>query len=155
MTFDIVADDFILGRAAGSLFDAAAPEPFHLAILNPPYFKLRKDSPHARTMAHIVHGQPNIYALFMAHAADLLRDEGELVAITPRSYFSGLYFKKFRKWFFDRMTIRHIHTFAARDDVFRDDTVLQENVILKARKNVPDADVMMTSSVGGTAETLP
>ncbi|MGL5097261.1 MAG: Eco57I restriction-modification methylase domain-containing protein, partial [Planctomycetia bacterium] len=53
MTFDVVADDFILGRASGGLFDAAAPEPFHLAILNPPYFKLRKNSPHALTMAHV------------------------------------------------------------------------------------------------------
>lgn len=148
MTFDIVADDFILGRASGGLFDTAAPEPFHLAILNPPYFKLRKDSPHALTMAHVVHGQPNIYAFFMAHAADLLHDGGELVAITPRSYFNGPYFKKFRKWFFDRMTVRHIHTFDARDDVFRNDAVLQENVILKAKKNAPEADVLMTSSSG-------
>ena len=148
MTFTIVDDDFILSRVPGGLFGAVAPEPFHLAILNPPYFKLRKDSPHALTMAHLVHGQPNIYALFMARAADLLCEGGELVAITPRSYFNGPYFKKFRRWFFDRMAVRHVHTFGARDDVFRGDAVLQESVILKAKKGAHQADVSMTSSLG-------
>lgn len=46
------------------------------------------------------------------------------------------------------MTVRHIHTFDARDDVFRDDAVLQENVILMAKKHVPEADVVVTSSTG-------
>jgi len=46
------------------------------------------------------------------------------------------------------MTVRHVHTFDARNDVFRDDAVLQENVILKAKKHVPEADVVVTSSTG-------
>jgi len=66
-----------------SLFGAAPSSLFDLAIMNPPYFKVRKDSESARAMAHVVHGQPNIYAFFMAVAVDLLRDGGELVAITP------------------------------------------------------------------------
>ena len=35
MTYVVVTDDFILGRASGGLFDEP-PEPFHIAILNPP-----------------------------------------------------------------------------------------------------------------------
>ncbi len=106
MSFIIRVEDFILTNRVHSLFDAAPEHCFDLAILNPPYFKLRKESEHARVMAHVVHGQPNIYALFMAVVAELLRDGGEMVAITPRSYFNGPYFKRFRKWFFDRMTAR-------------------------------------------------
>jgi adenine-specific DNA-methyltransferase len=89
MEFTIRTEDFVLEHVQPSLFGAASSARFHLAIMNPPYFKLRKDSEHARLMEHVVHGQPNIYALFMAVAADLLLDGGELVAITPRSYFNG------------------------------------------------------------------
>ena len=45
----------------------------------------------------VVHGQPNIYALFMAISAELLSESGRLVYIVPRSFASGPYFKKFRE----------------------------------------------------------
>ncbi len=102
-------DDFILANTRRTLFNDGPEASFNLTILNPPYFKLRKESPQAQKMEHVVHGQPNIYALFMAVAADLLLPGGEMVAITPRSYFNGPYFKRFRKWFFDRMVTRQIH----------------------------------------------
>jgi adenine-specific DNA-methyltransferase len=148
MTFTIRVEDFILGYAEPSLFEAASGNTYDLAILNPPYFKLRKESRHARAMKHVVHGQPNIYALFMAVVADLLRDGGEMVAITPRSYFNGAYFKRFRKWFFDRMTARQIHLFDSRTDAFQEEEVLQENVILLAEHAGAPKDVLITSSAG-------
>lgn len=148
MSFVIRVDDFVLGNAKRSLFDTPPKTGFHLAILNPPYFKVRKESAHALAMAHVVHGQPNVYAFFMAVAADLLLPGGELVAITPRSYFNGPYFKRFRKWFFDRMTARKIHIFQSRTDTFREDDVLQENVILLAEKGGKLKDVVLTASVG-------
>ncbi|MCY2967659.1 MAG: Eco57I restriction-modification methylase domain-containing protein, partial [Planctomycetota bacterium] len=117
-------------------------------IMNPPYFKLRKDSRHAQVMKHVIHGQPNIYALFMAAAVELLAPHGEMVAITPRGYFSGPYFKRFRKWFFDRMTARRIHLFESRTDTFREDAVLQENVILHAERSGEKSHVALTSTMG-------
>lgn len=148
MEFVVRADDFVLANSRSTLFHDGPEESFHLAILNPPYFKLRKDSPHAQAMDHVVHGQPNIYALFMAVAADLLTPRGEMVAITPRSYFNGPYFKRFRKWFFDRMTTRQIHVFESRTEAFKDDAVLQENVILHAEKGGEPRDVALTHSLG-------
>jgi adenine-specific DNA-methyltransferase len=154
MDFAIKTDDFVLEHAEPSLFGPAPSELFHMAIMNPPYFKLRKDSEIARAMSHVVYGQPNIYALFLAVAADLLADAGELVAITPRSYFNGPYFKRFRKWFFDRMTARQIHIFESRTAAFREDDVLQENVILLAEKRGAPADVMLTSSRDRTFKSV-
>ncbi|MCG3129570.1 MAG: hypothetical protein FLDDKLPJ_00304 [Phycisphaerae bacterium] len=62
-------EDFVLRRPAASLY---APEPrtayADVVLMNPPYAKLAKDSPQARAFAEIVHGQPNVYALFMAAA---------------------------------------------------------------------------------------
>ena len=148
LDFTICVADFILANARATLFSDGARATFHFAILNPPYHKVRKESPQAQAMEHVVHGQPNVYAFFMAIAADLLAPEGEMVAITPRSYFNGPYFKKFRKWFFDRMTPRQIHVFESRSNAFREDDVLQENVILLAQKGANPQDVVLTTSFG-------
>ena len=148
MEFTIRSEDFVLEHAQPSLFGPPSGPLFDLVIMNPPYYKVPKDAAGARAMIHVVHGQPNMYALFMAVAVDLLREGGELVAITPRSYFNGPYFKRFRKWFFDRMTARQIHVFESRSDVFHEDEVLQENVILLAEKGGQPKDVALTSSAG-------
>jgi adenine-specific DNA-methyltransferase len=148
MNFVVATDDFILANTESTLFKDGPDPSFHLAIVNPPYFKLRKESQQAHAMRHVVHGQPNIYALFMAVTADLLLPEGEMVAITPRSYFNGPYFKRFRNWFFSRMVARHIHVFESRDKAFKDDAVLQENVILHAEKSGRMNNVLLTNSIG-------
>jgi adenine-specific DNA-methyltransferase len=148
LEFTVKTGDFVLEHTEPSLFGAGTTSSFDLVIMNPPYFKVRKDAESARVMAHVVHGQPNIYAFFMAIAADLLRDGGEMVAITPRSYFNGPYFRRFRKWFFDRMTARHIHVFESRTDAFQEGEVLQENVILLAEKGGKPGDVVLTTSPG-------
>ena len=77
--------DFIVASSHGleerKLFDEReSAETFDGVIMNPPYFKVRKDSEHAKLMRSIVHGQPNIYAFFMALGASLLKDHGEIVA---------------------------------------------------------------------------
>src|SRR5579883_309938 len=149
MAFRIQIGDFVLEHAQPPPLFAKSPAAlFDLVIMNPPYFKVRKDSKIAQAMGQIVYGQPNIYAFFMAIAADLLRDGGEMVAITPRSYFNGPYFKRFRKWFFDRMAIRRIHIFESRTQAFQEDEVLQENVILMAEKATDLQQVVLSSSTG-------
>lgn len=152
MKYVIRREDFILANTKRSLFDQGPEPAFQLAILNPPYFKLRKESAQARAMEHVVHGQPNIYALFMAMAADLLVPGGEMVVITPRSYFNGPYFKRFRKWFFDRMVARQIHIFESRSAAFSEDAVLQENVILKAERGGRQRSVVLSTSDGRELE---
>ena len=89
---------------------------------------------HAKLMEKIVHGQPNIYAFFMALAARLLKPDGEIVAITPRSFCNGLYFREFRRWFLERVALDHIHIFESRTETFKHSSVLQENIITRARK---------------------
>lgn len=103
---------------------------FDLVISNPPYFKIGKDDPRAVAASSVVHGQPNIYALFMAVSAALVRPNGDLVFITPRSFASGHYFRRFRSVFFALIRPAAVHVFESRRDAFSRDDVLQENVIL-------------------------
>ncbi len=139
LSYTIHEEDFI---AAASpyldqqlLFDEPnIRDDFDAVIMNPPYFKVRKDSAAAKLMAKVVHGQPNAYAFFLTLAARLLKENGELVAITPRSFCNGLYFRGFRKWFFRRMALDHIHLFESRTDVFKEASVLQESVITKSHR---------------------
>jgi len=103
-------------------------------ISNPPYYKLNVDSPQSIVMRGLISGQPNIYAFFMALSASMLKPEGEMVFITPRSFCSGLYYKKFRKWLLNNVQIINIHIFESRKEIFDQDEVLQENIIIKAKK---------------------
>lgn len=128
--------DFVLARAdalsaPGSIFP---PRPgageFDVVISNPPYFKIGKTDPRAVAAAPVVYGQPNIYALFMAVCAALLRERGCLAFIVPRSFASGYYFRRFRSVFFGTIRPIGVHVFESRRDVFGRDSVLQENIVL-------------------------
>jgi adenine-specific DNA-methyltransferase len=155
LSYAIHGEDFILAAGRGldgeQLFDDSGfCVEFDGVIMNPPYFKLRKDSIHARLMARIVHGQPNIYAFFMALAARLLKRNGEMVAITPRSFCNGLYFRGFRHWYFDRVSLDHLHLFESRSETFKHSNVLQESIITKVhRLGAPSPAITVTTSFGG------
>lgn len=134
-TFTVHRKDFVLENASclrAELFGVR--ERYDIAISNPPYFKLNKQDPRARAAAEIVHGQPNIYALFMAIMAALLKENGTMVTITPRSFAAGDYFRRFRQALFSMVIPEAVHLFGSRRDAFRTDEVLQENVILCARR---------------------
>jgi len=144
-------EDFVLRRPVASLYaPSARTEYADVVIMNPPYAKLAKDSPQARAFAEIVHGQPNVYALFMAAAVELLRPGGELIAITPRSYCNGLYFREFRRWLLARMSLRHVHLFESRRATFKESEVLQESIITVATKQKQQAAEVLVSVSHGT-----
>lgn len=126
----ILAQDQILGTTR-QLFHSRGTKPFDVVIANPPYFKIPKCDPRAQGATAVVRGQPNIYAIFMAAGAALLRDGGELIFITPRSFASGPYFRLFRERFFANVRPLAVHVFGSRRDAFGRDEVLQENVITK------------------------
>ena len=126
---------------------------FDIAISNPPYFKISKSDPRAVLASTVVYGQPNIYALFMAVSAALVRPGGDFISITPRSFTSGLYFRQFRRIFFNLVQPTLVHAFGSRREAFERDDVLQENVILrgtrlKALSDDGQAPLVISSSRG-------
>lgn len=129
-TFEIFHEDFLLHNA-GSWSGLEEPPKYDVIISNPPFFKMRKNDKAALLMSEVVYGQPNIYSLFMSMAAMMLRKGGSYVFITPRSYASGLYFKRMRQWLFSALQLKSVHVFNSRDQIFSD-SILQELVITSA-----------------------
>ncbi len=118
-------------------------------MINPPYFKYSvADSPYAKVAADLFHGDPNIYASFMAVVMACVKDGGQMVTITPRSFSSGLYFKGFRSYLLTESVLDLIHIFKHRDKVFKDDdsAVLQENIICRFIKGKDRKAVTVRSS---------
>lgn len=119
-----------------------------LVIANPPYFKLGKSDPRARAHAYAVHGQPNIYGLFMAACAGLVRPGGVWCFITPRSWTGGDYFAAVRRHVFARLQLRALHAFDSRTEHFGDDEVLQEALIVWAQSAATSGHVEISTSAG-------
>jgi adenine-specific DNA-methyltransferase len=115
-------------------------------IMNPPYRKIHRDSNWRAALQRIGIETSNLYTAFLALAAELLAPGGELVAIVPRSFCNGVYFTPFRDLFLREMAIKHLHVFEARDRVFAEGSVLQENIILHATKSNAREPVLITSS---------
>jgi adenine-specific DNA-methyltransferase len=108
---------------------------YDLVIMNPPYKKIHSDSIYRHSLRDLNIETVNTYSAFMALAIKQLSDNGILTAIVPRSFCNGLYFLPFRKFLLDNTAILHIHSFETRDNAFRDENVLQENIIIVLKKN--------------------
>ena len=204
--------NFVLDAAAWAddrnLLDPERRPRFHVAIMNPPYRKLRTDSAERARLSAAGIETSNLYSAFVwlalnspwwnpashrerrgarltrreegaywAYATDeqrrqagciaarmqrglspravkLLAAGGELVAITPRSFMNGPYFRPFRQALSRELAFRRIHVYDARDAAFADDGVLQENVIFHGIRGAgPDA-IRITTSFGPTDDGL-
>jgi adenine-specific DNA-methyltransferase len=147
----VIMGDFLEAAADmlhRGLFPAREAERFDLAILNPPYHKIHSQSKARKTLRQIGVETSNIYTGFLAAAVKLLKPGGEMIAITPRSFCNGSYFRAFRQWFLDELTLRSIHSFHSREQAFRDDDVLQETVIFSAVKGGPRGQIVVSSRTG-------
>lgn len=145
----VFAGDFIEEATTllrGDLFAERIQPRFNRAILNPPYHKINSNSKTRLLLRSVGIETSNLYTAFIALAIRLLEDNGELVAITPRSFCNGPYFKPFRELLLGSMTLKHIHIFHSRNKAFKDNQVLQENVIFHAVKAKTTGRVLISSS---------
>ena len=151
-TWDIRCEDFISG-AAKIIAEHALPagpyrEPFHVAVLNPPYRKLNSNSPERARLDSLGMGTSNLYSAFVWLALELLQDGGEMVAITPRSFTNGTHFRRFREALTKHLTFRRFHIYDARNIAFSNEGVLQENVVFHGVRGKAAGPVRMTTSHG-------
>ena len=102
----IEVEDFIEGGAkqlASDLFQCPpVKESFTHVIMNPPYKKIHSNSLHRKWLQAVGVEISNLYAGFLTIAIEMLRPGGELVAIVPRSFCNGPYFKPFADFYSNR-----------------------------------------------------
>ena len=157
-TSDVRFGDFICQAAAlvggNALFGYGGNRPFDVAILNPPYRKLNGDSPERACLDGLGMGTSNLYSAFVWLAMELLQEGGELVAITPRSFMNGTYFRAFREALIQHIAFRQVHVYNARDAAFSADGVLQENVVFHGVRGGDRGQVRVTTSYGPSDEGL-
>ena len=135
--------DFLLGTLA-----CDAQPVLDAVIANPPYFKLARNDPRALAHEAAVHGQPNIYGLFMTACAAILRPGGAYCFITPRSWTNGAYFRAARRILRTTLAIDALHLFDSRQAHFEADEILQEALITWGTANGRQGDVRVSTSHG-------
>ncbi len=136
--------DFIAGVTRAMW--AQEQQQFDCIILNPPYKKINTDSLHRKLLRSLGIETVNLYSAFVALCVKSLKPGGELVAIIPRSFCNGPYYKPFRELLFRETALLQIHLFASRTKPFGEDEILQENIILHLRKSEPQGRVLISTS---------
>lgn len=140
---EIIKRDFI-SEAVRRILRGEAP--YSHVILNPPYKKIAAGSVHRKLLRKVGIETTNLYAAFVALSIALTKQGGEVVAIIPRSFCNGPYFRPFREWLFNNASLVQIHVFESRNKAFRDDHVLQENVIIHLVRGIQQSAVKVSSS---------
>ena len=155
----VVDADFIeaaVGHLSGDLFAGSMFPvlPTH-AILNPPYRKIASSSKDRKLLGRLGIETSNLYSAFVWLSIKLLKPEGELVAITPRSFCNGPYFRPFRTAISESTSIRRVHVFRERGKLFNRDGVLQENIVyhLEKRNSSRRKVVISEGCLGTPSET--
>jgi len=116
------------------------------AILNPPYKKISSDSEHRSLLRTVGIETGNLYSAFVALALKNMKKGGQVVAIIPRSFCNGPYFKPFRQYILENAAITHLHLFKSRTDAFKNDNVLQENIIIRLEREAKQSEVNISTS---------
>lgn len=140
----IHASDFIEDAAFSIQFDCN--NRYSHAILNPPYKKICANSKHRKLLRMVGIETVNLYTAFVALTVLLMKKGGEVVAIIPRSFCNGSYYRPFRNLILQTCSIRQLHLFESRNQAFQDDGILQENVIIHLVKGEPQGSVIVSTS---------
>ena len=144
LEFTVYNEDFLEKTSFEYTF--GKNEVFTHIIMNPPYKKILSKSAERGYIRCFNLETVNLYSAFVGAAIAQLEKGGYLVAIIPRSFCNGLYYKPFREFIFKNCCIKQIHLFDSRKDAFRDEDVLQENIIIMLQKGVKQESVKVTYS---------
>ena len=146
----IIVGDYIEQATAEGLQDRG----YTHAILNPPYKKINSQSVHRLALRTVGIETVNLYSAFVALAVGEAALGGQIVAIIPRSFCNGPYYRPFRDFILERAAIRHMHLFESRNKAFRDDEVLQENIIFRLERGGQQGPVTVSTSTDDSFSDL-
>ncbi|RFA32725.1 SAM-dependent methyltransferase [Alkalilimnicola ehrlichii] len=145
---NIRQEDFIhiaVESLTGDLFSPPIG-PYTHAILNPPYKKINSQSAHRTALRRVGIEAVNLYSAFVALAVAHAAPGAQIVAIIPRSFCNGPYYRPFRNFILDHAALCHMHLFESRSKAFKDDDVLQENIIIRLECGGRQGSVTVSTS---------
>lgn len=147
----IIGGDFIEHAVKDGILGKAN---YTHAILNPPYKKINSDSRYRLALREVGIETVNLYSAFVALALNMLAPGGQLVAIVPRSFCNGPYYRPFRRFILDRAAIKRMHLFESRSKAFKADEVLQENIIIVLERGGLQGAVTISNSTDDSFSDL-
>ncbi|WP_209940318.1 Eco57I restriction-modification methylase domain-containing protein [Ruegeria sp. HKCCE4148] len=139
---EIIRDDYILRSAEPHAGDQVS---HNVALLNPPYGKIRSNSKWRLALRQCGIETVNLYSAFVALANQQIEAGGQIVAITPRSFCNGTYYEPFRKQILDDCALEKLHVYESRRSTFKDDDVLQENMIFHLTRGGDQGDIALST----------
>jgi len=101
-TVKLIQGDFIKYDPNGKLYD--------LIIGNPPYLVIEKSAVPESYSEYIV-GRPNLFGLFLLHSISMLKQNGILAFIIPKSFLNAAYYANIRHYLKSSGTILEIIDF--------------------------------------------
>lgn len=149
-TCNVITEDYIERASTNKRINSG----FTHAILNPPYKKINSASAHRLALRRVGIETVNLYSAFVALAVTQLAPGGQIVAITPRSFCNGPYYRSFRNFILKHTALKKIHLFEARNKAFKDDEVLQENVIIYLERGGQQGKVTVSTSTDDSFSDL-
>lgn len=152
LAYEMLGGDFI--EEAVNSIQFGHSKGYSHAILNPPYKKITSDSRHRLLLRQAGIETVNLYSAFVALTLEMMAPGGQVVAIIPRSFCNGPYYRPFRNFLLERAAIRQVHLFKSRDQAFKDDNVLQENIILLLERGGQQGEVKITTSTDDSFHDL-
>lgn len=122
--------DFLSDAAITTTSVATPPD---LIIGNPPYFVMKK---HAVPKAYYPYfdGRPNIFALFIIRAAEMLQEGGILCFVLPSSFMNSSYYDKTRKYLVAHFTILHVVRCETLSESVKYIDTAQDTIVLIVQK---------------------
>lgn len=81
---------------------------YDLVIGNPPYYEFKPTVELKRRYRDVIHGRPNIFAMFVKLGLDILKPDGHLAFVIPPSMNNGAYFSKLRAYITAHADIRYL-----------------------------------------------
>ena len=101
---------------------------FDFIIGNPPFFETKK---YKDIFQEVSYGRNNIYSFFIKKSIDLLKENGIMAFITPKTINTGKYFYKIRDYIISNTEIIDLYDIEDFDNVYQDLQV----IVLQKKEN--------------------
>lgn len=122
---------------------------YSLIIGNPPYFVCKKEDV-PQEYKEYISGRPNIFGLFILHSLSLLKNDGLLAFIVPKSFLNSIYYSNIRNYIKKTCEIMEIIDFEL-DNEFIDTEQATFGLILKKNNtnNEDTCDCKYSMNING------